>query len=71
MYGHLHNMQVELLAGRDRAASEIFGNLYELKSVNPHETHLILVKMKLPAVIANKCVGKTWTSFKKNPNWTV
>jgi hypothetical protein len=53
-------MQIELLAGRDCVVSEIVGNLYELKSVSPHETHLILVKMKLPAAI--NCVKETETS---------
>lgn len=43
-------MQVDLLPGRDCTLSEIVGNLYELKTVHLHETHLILAKMRLPAL---------------------
>lgn len=46
----LHSMQVCLVAGQDCVVSEIVGNLYELKTVRLHETHLILAKIRLPLV---------------------
>lgn len=44
-------MQVELIAGQGCVISEIVGSLYELKTVHLHETHLILVKVRLPSIL--------------------
>ena len=46
----LNCMQVELIAGQNCCVLEIVGNLYEQKTVRLHETHLILAKIRLPAL---------------------
>src|SRR4051794_33914701 len=55
-------MRVELLPGRDCIVSEIVGNLYELKTLAAGETHLILVKMRLPGTAFSNCLKELQTT---------